>query len=351
MPLPALAAAVAKKGVDKHVLQKVNMGLLGAVIILLVILLISVNSMNRKANILVGTECGQGLSEKIQESFFNTKIGEGSVYVTHDGQTIPGLDCYYTYICTNYTDPCEEDECVEEGYDCRYDEDCCEGCCKTYGEISQYSVCAPTDECEECIDYAYSCTSNESCCSDCCKELSPSSGYFECRLAEECESQCVQEGISCQYDEDCCDGYCVNGMCDDEPACIDYAYECIANADCCSDCCLYMGGHFECRFAEECAPACTITPGTCSDDEECCDECCLPIDDQNNRMCSQNEPCCNYYGDWCNTNEDCCSGHYCTDQKVCDYCYGEGAYCNEYSTCCFPYICGEQGVCINSIVQ
>ena len=112
------------------------------------------------------------------------------MYITHDGKTIPGLECYYTYICTNYTDPCVGDECVDEGYNCNSDSDCCSD-----------HYCTDQKVCDYCEHKSCSITA------DCC------SGNYYCTDQNVCSS-CATETDYCDEYVTCCWGFsCIGNVC------------------------------------------------------------------------------------------------------------------------------------------
>ncbi|MFH1328841.1 MAG: hypothetical protein ABIH76_08405 [Candidatus Bathyarchaeota archaeon] len=300
-----------------------------------------------------GGQAGESLISYLGDNIFLGDDIEGNTI--SDTTSYPGYECYT--LCVNSTEEeCEEDECIDSGGQCTYDEDCCEGCCKDMGTAGFYCTdeqyceedecvqnglsCQTSADCcyeSECVDgmccddgdYLAICETNSDCCSDCCLLMGD---HNECRFAEECDA-CVQEGISCVYDNDCCEGACTNGICGEEQ-CQQAQQSCQTNEDCCDD--------LNCDNGVCCEGLPYL--GSCSVNEDCCSGCCNGYECRMEMEC----PDCQEWGGACFREEDCCEAAYpelsCNlNTNECEYCGELQSLCGQgYPDCCSGYQCNPQ---------
>lgn len=252
---------------------------------------------------------------------------------------------------TNYQNPtyygecCGDDQCLN-GYCSPPAQNCVDtgGTCgygTTYTTVAAppsanyYGTCCEGDYCS-----MGRCTPNQGCSGQgqtcavgqisCCEGL-------ECK-GTTCVKPCTLAGDKCTYDADCCEGYCLGGVC---------STQCIGTeGSTCTpgvrDCCSGMtcsNGH--------CLSTCKKS-GTCDKDSDCCDD----------YYCSANKVCTERITPGCQTSGSCavgaavcCTGYYCSDNLVCTpnpTCGGYGADCVQTSDCCSPYYCGQSMTCTSA---
>lgn len=91
------------------------------------------------------------------------------------------------------------DDCLEDGEECSFDEECCGGYCVPNED--GVLVCG-----SECVELLGACTAD----SDCCDSLSCIDG-----LCQPSSTDCLPYASECEDDEDCCTGFCdpAAGLC------------------------------------------------------------------------------------------------------------------------------------------
>lgn len=351
---------VVKKGADikskfgKDVLQKINLCLLVAVLIILSVLLYSTYE--------------KGSSPQTQNIVNNVyeHLGDQQILITNSTTNQGSELCYMTYVCVNNTAPSCESSCIEtnSNQDCLGNNSlCCSGCCKynlnggfrcvsesgcsqscrqesqtcsgitaaTASAVAAYNSnannysCCPGLTClngickKQCAGTSMSCTNT----SDCCSSLTCLRGL--------CSSEsCVPETQTCIHDSDCCSGLdCTNGLCT-RPYCAHLSETCGYGTDCCSG--LFCGDNHFCQNSSFCAG----TSQTCSDNSDCCAGLTCQYG-----LCYYPVPAyCANVSQTCFGNSDCCTGLTC-QYGFCQNCVPYKQTCLNNSWCC-------SGICTNS---
>ncbi len=204
-------------------------------------------------------------------------------------------ECCPPYECVN--NKCEEEGCQEDGEVCEY------------GPTFATTAAPPGN-----IWYGY-----------CCDPLSCINGY--------CGEVCEDTGGICKTDNDCCEGFCMNGLCADcktSGSCSPGA------ATCCEG---YRCWEYECEREE----TCDEEGDRCSKDSDCCDDL-LCIDEH----CAE-ETDCGDEGDTCGLGVECCNGLYCTENDECEECADIGDFCGGYTAQGMP--CCPGGFCYMEFCQ
>lgn len=305
--------------------------------------------------------------------------GGGGTFATFTDASGQSRDvvCYTSVYCIDRT-PCPpcDGECVDLGERCGYwpsqqeqgylaaapqDEGTYYGeCCEPYFCYGGYC----SEEREECVDYGGACRNDSDCCDGYCLD-------GVCTYEEEC----VETGETCgmvqdpsiathvsyvDYGECCPPDECLNNVCTPPEECMDYGEVCgyVANysdpthvgetyyGECCEpyECIDNRCGNpeEECKdYGESCGYVSYVTGATQA--EEFLGNCCEPYECVNN-VCDGSEECTDLGGN-CKTDEECCEGYVCTDYVCSNPCADLGETCSEgYVDCCEGGFC-VQGIC------
>ncbi len=211
-----------------------------------------------------------------------------------------------------------------------------------------------------CLENGLACDDDVDCCGStrgtgacrqgaCCAPLgAPCGTGGDCCGGELCvdghcgDERCALVGDGCTRNTDCCSRLCTGGACDAK-TCSDFSESCLVDADCCP-----TGGEpLVCRDA-----ICQNPPAACN--------ACVPVGDPALNCClDQGELCfvrvdgtsfcdpdlaCSPPGVECGSNSDCCGGM-CEDSFFPHCCQPVGAPCSVDIECCGGALCSG-GACL-----
>lgn len=148
--------------------------------------------------------------------------------------------------------------------------------------------------------------------------------------------ECIERSDSCELGDTCCDGECVNGVCDENIFCVDPGDDCEEDVDCCEGECI------DDVCEEFQSPDCVELDEECEDDFDCCDGDCI------NGLCEEigGNDCVELDED-CEDDFDCCDGE-CIDDTCQEV---DGTDCVDLDEECEDDIDCCEGECIDGFCE